>query len=415
VITYVYTAKRKDSGETVKAEVQADSEQSAAKLLIAQNLFPITIEQKNGEGVLGKFKLDHIKVKDRVIFTRQLSTLINAGLPLVQSLRTVRSQLDSKPLISVLDQVIASVEGGSTLSEGFAKHPKVFNQVYVSMVRAGEASGTLDKSLERLATQQEKDAAILSKIRSALIYPAIVLAVIIGVLIFMLTTVLPQVAALYDELGKDLPFLTAALVAVSTFITKFWWLTIIMIGLAAFAFINLGKTPAGRAVFDRFKMETPIFGKIMRKVYMARYARTLGTLVGSGIPLLEGLNVVRMAINNVHVEASIAKQISQVKGGKALSASIENDPNFLVLVPQMIAIGERSGALDDMLGRVATFFENEVEEEVKNLSTTIEPVLMVVLGVTVGIVIAAVLLPVYSLVGSGALNSGSTQNIGAPQ
>lgn len=415
MITYVYEAKRRDTGEHVRAEVQADSEQAAAKLLMSQNLFPISIESKEEQGFLSKIKVDRIKIKDRVVFTRQLSTLINAGLPLVQSLRTIQGQLSSKPLVAVIQQVTASVEGGSTLSAAFAQHPNVFNQVYVSMVKAGETSGTLDKALERLATQQEKDAAILSKIRSALLYPVIVLAVIVGVLIFMLTTVLPQVAALYKDLGKDLPILTRILFDISNFLVNFWWFVIIMTTLGIYGLFYLSKTPSGKKIFDRLKLDAPIFGAIMRKVYMARYSRTLGTLMGSGIPLLEGLAVVRNAINNVYVAASIERQITQVKGGKALSSSIENDSNFLVLVPQMIAIGEKSGAIDDMLGRVATFYENEVEEEVKNLSTTIEPALMVVLGITVGLVIAAVLMPVYSLVGSGALNSGSTQNIGAPQ
>lgn len=404
MITYVYTAKHKETGENVRAEVQADSERSAAKLLMAQNLFPITIQAKDDGGILGKLKVERVKARDRVIFTRQLSTLINAGLPLVQSLRTVKQQISNKALVSTIDVVIAAVEGGSALSAAFGQHPKVFNQVYIAIVAAGEASGTLDKALERLADQQEKDAAVISKVRSALIYPAIVLGVIVAVLIFMLTTVLPQVASLYKDLGKELPVMTRALVAVATFLTTFWWLTLILLGLGVYGLINFVKTPGGRSILDKFKMVVPLFGKIIHKVYMARYSRILSTLLASGIPLLEALNVVRNAVNNVHVAASIEKQITQVKGGKALSGSIENDPNFLPLVPQMIAIGERSGAIDDMLGRVATFYENEVDEEVKNLSTTIEPALMVVLGLTVGIVIAAVLLPVYSLVGTGGLN-----------
>jgi type IV pilus assembly protein PilC len=402
MVTYNYTAKNTSTGETVKAEVQAESEQAAAKLLMSQNLFPISIVNNENSKLLDKLNIGKgVKAKDRIIFTRQLSTLINAGLPLVQSLRTVKTQVNNKNLQTVLDAVIASVEGGSSLSASFAQHPKVFNQIYISLVAAGESSGTLDTTLERLASQQEKDAAILSKIRSAMVYPIIVLGVIFAVLVFMLTTVLPQIGLLYKDLKKELPPLTKALIAVSTFIIKYWWLTLALLILAIYGLRSYMKTESGRKMADGLKLHFPLFGKLFRKVYMARFSRTLGTLLQSGIPMLQALEIVKNAVNNRLLEDSIEASMSKVKGGKALSTSLENDPNFLILVPQMIKIGEQSGAIDEMLGRVATFYENEVDEEVKNLSTTIEPLLMVVLGVTVGVVIAAILLPVYSLVGSG--------------
>jgi type II secretory pathway component PulF len=346
-------------------------------------LFPISIEPKDAGGLLGKSGLgQRVRAKDRVIFTRQLSTLINAGLPLTQSLRTVTDQILNKTLHQIVAEVVSSVESGVSLSQSFAKHPKIFSDIYVSLVAAGEASGSLDKALERIANQQEKDAAIVGKIRGALIYPVIVLGVIVAVLVFMLTTVLPQVGGLYKDLHKDLPVLTQILLAISNFIVHFWF--IVVIG---------------------FKLNMPIFGKIFRKVYMARFARTLGTMLQSGIPMLEALRIVKNAINNVHVEAVLERSMQGVKGGKALSATLENEETFIKLVPQMIKIGEQSGAIDAMLDRVATYYENEVDEEVKNISTTIEPLLMVVLGVTVGGVIAAILLPVYSLVGSGGVDN----------
>ncbi len=406
MLTFVYTAHKTETGELVKAEVQAENERSAAKLLMSQGLFPISIDNKAGGGFLAKSGLSNrVGAKDRVIFTRQLSTLINAGLPLTQSLHTVSEQIANKTLHEVVVAVVSNVESGTSLSVSFAQFPKVFNDIYISLVAAGEASGSLDKALERIANQQEKDAAILSKIRGALIYPVIVLFVIAAVLVFMLTTVLPQVGGLYTDLHKQLPILTRILLAISSFIIHFWFVVVIGLGAAYFGGRSYVQTPPGRALLDRMKLNMPLFGKIFRKVYMARFSRTLGTMLQSGIPMLEALRIVKDAIANVHVEAVLEKSMQGVKGGKALSSTLEGQPEFLTLVPQMIKIGEQSGAIDGMLDRVATYYEGEVDEEVRNISTTIEPLLMVVLGVTVGGVIAAILLPVYSLVGSGGVDN----------
>lgn len=404
--TFVYRAHRSDTGENIKAEVQAESEKAASKLLMSQGLFPISIDPKNESGIFSKSGIGgHVKAKDRVIFTRQLSTLINAGLPLTQSLRTVAEQVQNKTLHEVIVAIVSSVESGTSLSASFGLYPKIFSDIYVSLVAAGEASGSLDKALERIAMQQEKDAAIAGKIRSALIYPIIVLGVIVLVLVFMLTTVLPQVGSLYNDLHKPLPVLTRVLLAISGFIVHFWYLIIVALGGLGLAIRNYVQTPNGRSILDRFKLNMPLFGKIFRKVYMARFARTLGTMLQSGIPMLEAIRIVKNAIANVHVAAVLEKSMQGVKGGKALSSTLENEETFLKLVPQMIKIGEQSGAIDSMLDRVALYYENEVDEEVKNISTTIEPLLMVVLGVTVGGVIAAILMPVYSLVGSGSVNN----------
>lgn len=406
MITFIYSAQKNDTGEMVKAEVQAENEQAAAKVLVAQGLFPISIEEKNGKGILARSGLsERVSAKDRVIFTRQLSTLINAGLPLTQSLRTVTEQIQNKTLRKVVSEVVTNVESGTSLSQSFAKYPAIFSDIYVSLVAAGEVSGSLDKSLERIASQQEKDAAIVGKIRSALIYPLIVMLVIVLVLVFMLTTVLPQVGGLYKDLHKELPLLTRTLLAISAFIMNFWYVVLIALGAAFFAGRNYMQTPTGRSIFDNFKLHMPIFGRIYKKVYMARFARTLGTMLQSGIPMLEALRIVKDAIANVHVEKAIEHSMAAVKGGKALSVALEKEEVFVKLVPQMIKIGEQSGAIDSMLDRVALYYENEVDEEVKNISTTIEPIMMVVLGVTVGGVIAAILMPVYSLVGSGGVDN----------
>jgi type IV pilus assembly protein PilC len=406
VITFNYTAYRNDTGEVLKAQVQAESQAAAAKLLTGQGLFPISIESAEEVGLLAKLGFGQkVGSKQKVVFTRQLSTLINAGLPLTQSLRTVKDQLSDKKLQEVVNHVLNSVEAGTSLSQSFAEHPQVFNNIYIALVAAGEASGSLDKALARIADQQEKDAAIISKIRGALIYPLIVVGVILAVLVFMLTTVLPQVGSLYKDLGKTLPLLTQILIDVSTFLVNYWYLVIMLAVAAFFGGQAWFKTPKGRSVSDLIKLNVPLIGRIYRKVYMARFARTLGTLMGTGVPVLEGLRIVKESISNVHVEAAIQGAIDGVRGGKALSSTLEGQSTFLSLVPQMIKIGEQSGQIDQMLDRVATYFENEVDDEVRNLSATIEPVLMVVLGITVGGVIAAVLMPVYSLVGSGAISN----------
>ncbi len=404
--TFNYTAHKTESGELIKAEVQAENESAAAKLLMAQGLFPIDIKSKAAVGFLAKNGIgNRVGSKDRVIFTRQLSTLINAGLPLTQSLHTVSDQITNKTLNGIVAEVVTSVESGTSLSQSFSKHPEVFSDIYVSLVAAGETSGSLDKSLERIADQQEKDAAIVGKIRSALIYPVIVLGVIMLVLVFMLTTVLPQVGGLYKDLHKPLPFLTQILMSISNFIVNYWYLCILGAGGLGYSVKNYVKTENGRAAADHLKLNVPIFGKIYRKVYMARFSRTLGTMLQSGIPMLEALRIVKNAIDNVHVEKVLEKSMEGVRGGKALSSTLEGEVTFTTLVPQMIRIGEQSGAIDSMLDRVATYYENEVDEEVKNISTTIEPIMMVVLGVTVGGVIAAILMPVYSLVGSGGIDN----------
>jgi len=400
VLTYHYKARDAKDGSLVTGEVQADNEQAAVKLIMERKLFPVSVTDEAPAGSLFG-KSNKVKAKDRIIFTRQLSTLIGAGLPLVQSLRTVRGQVASKPLQTIIDAVIANVEGGSTLSNAFSAHPKVFNQVYVSLIAAGESSGTLDETLERLANQQEKDAAIASKIRGAMIYPAIVMAVVLAVLVFMLTTVLPQVGSLYKDLNKTLPFLTQILLAISSFTVNFWWLVLLGVAGAVYAIRNYTKSSTGKRELDELKLHFPVFGKLFMKVYMARYARTLGTLVKSGLPLLQALEITKDAVNNVVVADTIDESIKQVRGGKALSTSIEGSRAFLPLVPQMIKIGEQSGTIDQMLDRLAGFYETEVDDEVKNLSTTIEPIMMVVLGVTVGLIVLAVLLPVYNLIGGG--------------
>ena len=400
MLTYKYTAKDSATGQMVKSEVQAESEQAAAQLIRKEGYTPIDINVSSGT-VVGASKLfGKVKSKDKILFSRQLATLLNAGVPLVQALNSVTDQTTSKPLRSVASKVIADVESGQVFSKALAKHPKVFSQIYISLVEAGETSGTLDDALERLADQQEKDAEIISKVRSAMVYPIIVLFVMMGVLIFMLVTVLPQVKQLYDGIkGAELPLLTSILLALSTAIVKYWWATLIALGLAVFFTSKFANTVGGKAVFDKIKMRAWPIGPLFMKMYMARFARTSTTLVASGVPLIQVLEIAANAVNNVHISKSITTAIEKIRGGKSLSESITDDPNFLPLVPNMLKIGEQSGAMENMLAKTAEYYEKEVDTQVKTISTIIEPVLMVILGIMAFIIVAAVLLPVYGLAG----------------
>lgn len=397
MLTFRYEARNPVTGEKVKAKVEADSDQMAAKLIRDQGLTPVNITLERTSNTFSAFA--KVKTKDKVLFSRQLSTLINAGLPLVQSLRSVAEQTTNKPLKVVINQVISSVEAGSEFSTALSKHPKVFNKVYVSLIAASEVSGTLDRGLERLADQQEKDADIVRKVRGAMMYPLIVLLVMVGVVLFMLVKVLPQVEGIYSTIkGAQLPFVTVALLAISKFVRTKWWIVLIILAILSFVTSKWARTLGGKSVIDKMKMKMWPIGPLFMKMYMARFARTATTLVASGVPLIQVLEIVSDAVNNVHLSASISRAIEKVKGGKALSEAIGKDPNFLELVPNMLRIGEQSGALENMLEKVAVYYEKEVDEQIKSISTIIEPVMMVLMGIVAITIVAAILLPIYGLV-----------------
>lgn len=399
MLTFNYSAKT-DNGETTHGLVEAETENAAAKLLLSRGLTPLDITVKEeGSKLFARFS-SRISSKDRVILTRQLATLLNAGLPLTQSLRTVSEQTSSKALALVLNKVINSVEGGVSLADSLAQHPKVFNDVYVALVAAGEASGTLDKALERIADQQEKDADMISKVRGALVYPVIVLFVITAVVIFLLTTVVPQIKIIYKDFNKDLPFLTSLLIGLASLLINFWWL-ILAISIAVIFFLRQWfQTESGTEVADMIKLKLPLFGDLFTKLYMARFTRTGQTLMASGVQMLEMMRITARAVDNVHVTKALERASQKVKGGKALSESLKDETVFLALVPQMIKVGEQSGSLDAMMGKAASYYETELDNKIKTISTTIEPVLMVILAVVVGGIVLAILVPVYNLASS---------------
>lgn len=395
---FSYEARDQASNKLVKATLQADSEHAAAKLLIDQGFVPLFIKEQTGDGSFFARLNGRITVKDRVVFTRQLATLVGAGLPLTESLRTAMEQTQNKQLQSITQEVMSSVEGGKTLADSLKKHPRVFNNVFTSLVAAGEVSGTLDESLQRVAAQQEKDEAIAGKIKGAMTYPIIVLVVIFGVLAFMLFTVVPQVEKLYEDLNKELPFITAVMVGAADFMARFWWIVIIVVIVAVYFLRQYFKTEGGIKAKDSMILRIPVISRIFKKLYMARLTRTSQTLLSTGVSMIDTLKITADATNNVIIQQSIIRSIEKVKGGKALSTAFENEPVILPLVPQMIKIGEKSGRIDEMMGKVAQVYEDELDEEIKTLSTAIEPVLMVVLAVVAGGMVGAILLPIYSLV-----------------
>lgn len=400
MLKFRYQARDAASGQMVKSTVEAENEQEAAKIIRKEGLSPISITAESAVSGGLRERLNRVSTKDKVLFGRQLSTLINAGLPLVQSLRNVADQTQSKKLKAVIDEVVTDVEGGMTLSAACDRHPEVFNRVFVSLVAAGEASGTLDKALERIADQQEKDAEIMSKVRGAMVYPVIVILVMMGVVGFMLVKVLPQVKVLYQGMpGADLPLVTKILLGASDFVIKFWWVFVILLILGVVFGSRYARTAGGRQILDRAKLHMWPVKVLFQKMYMARFARTGTTLVASGVPLIQVLEITGDAVNNLYIEQAIDRAAEKVKGGKALSDSLEPEQYFLTLVPNMIRIGEQSGSLEDMLAKIADYYEKEVDTQVKAIQTIIEPVLMVVLGIVALIIVAAVLLPVYSLAG----------------
>lgn len=403
MLTFIYTARDTSTNKVIHATVQAESERAAAKLLMGQGIVPLEIvEEGKKKNLLSRFT-NRIRAKDRIIFTRQLATLINAGLPLAQSLRTLSEQTENKAMVAVINDIITSIEGGSSLSAAFGKHPSVFNDVYLALIAAGEASGTLDQALERVANQQEKDAELLGKVRGAMVYPAIVLVVIIGVIGFMLFTVVPQIERLYHDLKKELPFTTQILVTTANFFVQFWWLAILLLVAAIYFLRRYIQTDNGREVIDTLKIRAPLFGQMFMKLYMARFTRTGQTLLSTGVPMLEMMRISSSAVNNVVISRSLDKAADKVKGGKALSVALKNDDNILPLVPQMIGIGEQSGGIDKMMGKAATYYEDELDNTIRSISTAIEPLLMVCLAVVAGFMVAAILLPVYSLVDTSSL------------
>ncbi len=394
---YTYKAKDKKTGKVYSGTVQAESENAAGRILIEQGYTPQKIRLEDNSGFFARMQ-NRVSAKQRIIFTRQFATLIGAGLPLSAALRMVAEQTEDKPTKAMIEDILAQVEGGKTLHEAFGKHPDVFNQLYLSLIAAGEASGTLDVSLKRLADQQEKDASMISRIRSAMTYPAIVLLVIIAVVAFMLIAVVPEVENLYRDMGKELPWMTKALVGMANFLINYWWLIIALLGIFVWFVMQFRRTDVGKKWFSLLKLNAPIFKGLYLRLYNARFARTAQMLLSAGVPMLEAIRISSEAMNNVVLEDLLTQAATMVRSGKPLSVALKGKPYILPLLPQMAATGEQSGKIDEMLGKAAKVYEDELDERIDTISTMIEPILMVALAIAAAGIIGAVLFPIYSLV-----------------
>ena len=394
---FAYKAKEQSTGKIIKGTIQAETEHVAGKLLVDRGYVPESLREE-GRGFGDK--LNSVTATDRINFTRQFATLVGAGLPIAQSLRTVAEQTSNKAMKTVIEEILADIEAGHSLGDSFSKHPNIFNNVYLSLIRAGEVSGTLDESLRRIAAQEEKDQKMMSKIKGAMMMPLITLAVMVVVFIYMMVEVVPHVESLYHDLGEELPGLTQALVAIKDFIFAFWWLVLVILAGLVVGFMQFLKTEPGIKLAANFKLNVPMFNGLMRMLYMARYARISQILLSTGVSVLDTMAIAGNATNNIVVEDSIKQAAEEVQGGKALSDSLRDKPYIDKMVPQMAAIGEQSGKIDEMLGKAAQVFEDDLDEKIAAISAMIEPLMMVMLAIIAGLLVGGVLFPIYSLVNS---------------
>ncbi len=393
---FVWEGKTRQ-GAVQKGELAAGSKEEVLALLRKQNILPIAVNAKPKEL---KFKFGQPKItdKDVVILTRQLATMIDAGLPLVQCLDILGSQTENKALASVVGQVRTDVESGATFADALKKHPKVFDNLYVNMVAAGEAGGILDTILQRLAAYMEKFAKIKKQIKSAMIYPSVILFVAVAVVTLLLIVVVPMLGAMFKEAGQALPLPTRIVLAISDFL-KGWGglITLIIIVGSIVGIKQFRKTEKGLRMTDAIALKLPVAGSLIQRVSVAKFTRTLGTLMTSGVPILEGLLIVSRTAGNKVVEEAIVTTRQSVSEGKTLAEPLGRSKVFPAMVVQMIAVGEATGALDNMLNKIADFYDDEVDSAVAALTSLLEPMLMIFLGITVGFVIVAMYMPIFQM------------------
>ncbi len=392
-----YKAKNKEGG--IQAGVVVANDQEKAESLLAGNGLVIISMEQQGDDLFAKFNpFGHsVNNKELVMFSRQLATLISARVPIIQSLRILQEQITSKYLLEIIGDLIASVENGDSLSSAMVKHADVFGNVYVSLVRSGEVSGSLDKSLVYLADQLEKDYELKGKVKSAMTYPVFVLSALLIVGLLMFKFVLPKLTSVLEEQGGSLPPVSVALIAMTKFFGVYWWTVIITIIGVILAVKYYVSTNIGRYQWDNMKIHLPIIGDIFEKIYLARFARNLSTLVIGGIPIIKSLQIVAEIINNVIYRDIILETVTKIQAGKSISEGLSGHREFPNIVTQMVKVGEQTAQLDDIMGKLANFYEKEVDNKVATLTTLLEPMIMIILGLGVGALVAGVLMPIYNL------------------
>lgn len=393
---FKYTAKN-EHAESVKGKVEARNKQAAAAVLSSRGLLVISL-QSLSEGSFSdlKSKLMGVNQDDVVGITRQLATMINAGLPLSSGLSILAEQTEDR-LSKVINDLLREIESGNSFADALAEQEEVFSRVYIQLVRAGEAGGVLDKILVRLAETLEKQKEFRGKTKGALIYPMIVVIAMIVVGLVMMIFVVPQLTSMYDDFGAELPMLTKLLIDFSSLLSTYWWALLLLVGGAIFGLASWKETKAGEHAIDRFLLKVPVFGKLKQKVILTEFARTLSLLLSAGVSLMNSLNIVSEAIDNVIYRDHLEEASGRVQKGVALSQALSVHESFPPILHQMISVGEETGKLDEVLLKLSIYFETESEQAVKNLTTALEPMIMIVLGLGVGVMVVAIIMPIYDL------------------
>lgn len=393
--SYVYVARETASGREVRSSVEAATEQAAIAALLNRNMLVLSIQEKVGRQ--GRTSGGRVALADMVIFTRQLATMIDAGLAMVQSLQALAEQTTNKVMRDVIHDVCTRVESGDSFSEALAKHPKAFSRLYICMVAAGEQGGLLAEILARLATYLETTARLRKKIKSAMMYPAVVSVVAVLITTFLLIKVVPVFGEIFASFGAKLPAPTAYLIMLSNIVKHYLLFILLAGGGVVYGWFYFIKTPAGRLFWDSRRIKLPIFGAIAHKICLARFTRTLSSLVRSGVPILEVLQIVSQTVGNVVMEKAIKTAASDIERGESISAALAKHPIFPTMVVRMVTAGEQTGKIDNMLERISDFLDEEIETTLSGLTSMIEPILIVFLGVVVGGMVICMFLPLFKL------------------
>jgi type IV pilus assembly protein PilC len=396
----VYAYKgRTVSGQVEAGTVEVPTREDAVKELRRRRIIATAIKEQGGGGRLKMPGMKgRVRVRDLVIFTRQFATMVNAGLPLVQCLDILSKQSESPTFGKLIADVMREVEAGSTLSEALAKHPKAFDGLFVNMVDAGEAGGILDDILIRLATYLEKAEALKRKVKSAMTYPAVVMTVAVGATTFMLLVIIPTFAKVFAEFGGELPLPTRIVMGMSNFLKGYWWALVLGITAIVVGLKRYYATPPGRVRIDGKLLNVPVLGNILRRAAIARFTRTLGTMISSGVPILTALDITARTAGNKVIENAIMSVKSSIGEGETIATPLREAGVFPPMVVQMISVGEETGALDKMLEKIAIFYDEEVDVAVETLTSIIEPVMIVVMGGMVGGMVVAMYMPMFKLI-----------------
>jgi type IV pilus assembly protein PilC len=399
VSTFVYTA-RPDRGALVRGELQGDSKVAVATELRRKGLTVLTVDEKKALPSVNELLegMTKIKMRDRVVFARQFATMINAGLALLRSLYILEEQTQNPRFKKIISRIRQDVEAGMPLSDAMQRHPVAFDRLFVSMVRAGEIGGVLDQTLDRLATQLEKDDSLRRSVKSAMTYPILIFCFAVLVLIGLILFIIPVFAKMYADLGGQLPLLTRTMVGLSNFMRGWWYIVFPAAIAIVWGLRRYKRTTQGRELWDKTKLRIPLkIGPIIQKIAVARFSRTLATLVTSGVPILQAIEITGKTSGNTVIEHAMEEVKQNIKSGEAIARPLERISVFPPMVTQMISIGEETGALDTMLHKIADFYEDEVDSAVKSLTSIIEPVMMIFVGGIVGLVVISMYLPIFNM------------------